>query len=140
MGLLGERAIQTMPSDRELDHIYLKYQGRCTYCAFGIIRKVYGLVFVVMKIQGAWEIEHWVPKARTPENQDPDRFDNLVPSCWECNDKKGTMTGEEFIRDRYLNGQPIHTVWKIKFDLEQQAAGGRNWLGRALGLGSTTLR
>ncbi len=41
-----------------------------------------------------FEVEHILPKARGGSN----RIDNLTLSCHECNQKKGTMTAEEFIR------------------------------------------
>lgn len=41
-----------------------------------------------------FEVEHMLPKAKGGSN----RIDNLALSCHNCNQKKGTLTAEEFIR------------------------------------------
>lgn len=41
-----------------------------------------------------FEVEHMIPKAKGGSN----RIDNLTLSCHSCNQKKGTLTAEEFIR------------------------------------------
>lgn len=41
-----------------------------------------------------FEVEHLIPKAKGGSN----RIDNLTLSCHSCNQKKGTLTAEEFIK------------------------------------------
>ena len=41
-----------------------------------------------------FEVEHMIPKAKGGSN----RIDNLTLSCHSCNQKKGTFTAEEFIK------------------------------------------
>lgn len=41
-----------------------------------------------------FEVEHRIPKAKGGSN----RIDNLTLSCHSCNQKKGTLTAEEFIK------------------------------------------
>ena len=41
-----------------------------------------------------FEVEHMIPKAKGGSN----RIDNLTLSCHSCNQKKGTLTAEEFIK------------------------------------------
>ena len=41
-----------------------------------------------------FEVEHMLPKAKGGSN----RIDNLTLSCHNCNQKKGTLTAEEFIK------------------------------------------
>ena len=41
-----------------------------------------------------FEVEHMLPKAKGGSN----RIDNLTLSCHSCNQKKGTLTAEEFIK------------------------------------------
>lgn len=41
-----------------------------------------------------FEVEHMIPKAKGGSN----RIDNLTLSCHNCNQKKGTLTAEEFIK------------------------------------------
>ena len=61
------------------NYLLEKHGRKCFYCG---------------KIDGNFEIEHMLPKVRGGSN----RIDNLTLSCHECNQKKGTMTAEEFIK------------------------------------------
>jgi len=48
--------------------------------------------FDIQKIKN--QVEHMIPKARGGSN----RIDNLTLSCHKCNQKKGTLTADEFIK------------------------------------------
>ena len=61
------------------NYLIEKYNHKCFYCD---------------KEVSAFEVEHMIPKARNGSN----RIDNLTLSCPDCNQKKGTLTAEEFIR------------------------------------------
>ena len=61
------------------NYLLEKHKRRCFYCR---------------KIVSDFEVEHMIPKARGGSN----RIDNLTLSCHDCNEKKGTLTAEEFIQ------------------------------------------
>ena len=60
------------------NYLLEKYHHKCFYCD---------------KEVSAFEVEHMIPRARNGSN----RIDNLTLSCHDCNQKKGTLTAEEFI-------------------------------------------
>ena len=61
------------------NYLLEKHNRKCFYCG---------------KTVSGFEVEHMTPKARGGSN----RIDNLTLSCHDCNEKKGTLTAEEFIR------------------------------------------
>ena len=61
------------------NYLLEKHKRKCFYCR---------------KIVSDFEVEHMIPKARGGSN----RIDNLTLSCHDCNEKKGTLTAEEFIQ------------------------------------------
>lgn len=61
------------------NYLLEKHGRKCFYCG---------------KTVSDFEIEHMIPKARGGSN----RIDNLTLSCHDCNEKKDTLTAEEFIR------------------------------------------
>ena len=61
------------------NYLLEKYHHKCFYCD---------------KEVSAFEVEHMIPRARKGSN----RIDNLTLSCHNCNQKKGTLTAEEFTR------------------------------------------
>ena len=61
------------------NYLLEKHGRRCFYCN---------------KEVSTFEVEHMIPKAKGGSN----RIDNLTLSCHNCNQKKGTLTAEEFIR------------------------------------------
>ena len=61
------------------NYLLEKHKRKCFYCG---------------KIVSDFEVEHMIPKARGGSN----RIDNLTLSCHDCNEKKGTLTAEEFIQ------------------------------------------
>ena len=64
------------------NYLLEKYHHKCFYCD---------------KEVSAFEVEHMIPKARNGSN----RIDNLTLSYHDCNQKKGTLTAEEFIRQTF---------------------------------------
>lgn len=61
------------------NYLLEKHKRKCFYCG---------------KAVSDFEVEHMTPKARGGSN----RIDNLTLSCHDCNEKKGTLTAEEFIQ------------------------------------------
>ena len=60
------------------NYLLEKHNRKCFYCG---------------KTVSDFEVEHMLPKSRGGSN----RIDNLTLSCHDCNQKKDTMTAEEFI-------------------------------------------
>lgn len=61
------------------NYLLEKHRRKCFYCG---------------KTVSDFEVEHMLPKSRGGSN----RIDNLTLSCHDCNEKKGSLTAEEFIR------------------------------------------
>lgn len=61
------------------NYLLEKHNRKCFYCG---------------KFVSDFEVEHMFPKSRGGSN----RIDNLTLSCHDCNEKKGTLTAEEFIQ------------------------------------------
>lgn len=61
------------------NYLLEKHRHKCFYCG---------------KTVSDFEVEHMTPKARGGSN----RIDNLTLSCHDCNQKKDTLTAEEFIQ------------------------------------------
>ena len=61
------------------NYLLEKHGRKCFYCD---------------KEVSTFEVEHMIPKAKGGSN----RIDNLTLSCHSCNQKKGTLTAEEFIK------------------------------------------
>ena len=61
------------------NYLLEKHSRKCFYCD---------------KEVSTFEVEHMIPKAKGGSN----RIDNLTLSCHSCNQKKGTLTAEEFIK------------------------------------------
>ena len=61
------------------NYLLEKHNRKCFYCGKSVSK---------------FEVEHMLPKSRGGSN----RIDNLTLSCHDCNQKKDTLTAEEFIR------------------------------------------
>lgn len=61
------------------NYLLEKHNHKCFYCE---------------KTVSGFEVEHMLPKSRGGS----DRIDNLTLSCHDCNQKKDTLTAEEFIQ------------------------------------------
>ena len=61
------------------NYLLEKHERKCFYCGKNVSK---------------FEVEHMIPKTRGGSN----RIDNLTLSCHDCNQKKDTLTAEEFIR------------------------------------------
>ena len=61
------------------NYLLEKHKRKCFYCG---------------KTVSGFEVEHMFPKSRGGSN----RIDNLTLSCHDCNQKKDTLTAEEFIK------------------------------------------
>ena len=71
------------------NYLLEKHGRKCFYCD---------------KEVATFEVEHMIPKAKGDSN----RIDNLTLSCHSCNQKKGTLTAEEFIKQTL----PVEKVTK----------------------------
>lgn len=69
--------------------VYEKYGGHCAYCWTGT--KGTKIAFKDMEIDHYWpaHLSHLKP-------EDPDRFDNLLPTCKKCNRAKMGYRPEEW--------------------------------------------
>lgn len=66
---------------RLIDYLRIKTDGKCFYC----------------EEPTPWfTIDHYVPRSKGGDSS----RNNLVPACYECNHRKGDMTGEEFKRHK----------------------------------------
>ena len=83
------------------NYLLEKYHHKCFYCD---------------KEVSAFEVEHMIPKARNGSN----RIDNLTLACHDCNQKKGTLTAEEFI-EQALSPQKLRQLPKTKQLLKYMA-------------------
>jgi 5-methylcytosine-specific restriction endonuclease McrA len=72
-----------------------KTEGKCFYCRCILpeSNKEYDEGGKVVSESRNWHIDHFVPLSRGGNH----KIENLVPSCINCNMKKLTMTGEEFL-------------------------------------------
>ena len=61
------------------NYLLEKHKRKCFYCGQTV---------------SGFEVEHMFPKSKGGSN----RIDNLTLSCHDCNEKKGTLTAEEFIQ------------------------------------------
>ena len=61
------------------NYLLEKHGRKCFYCG---------------KAVSDFEVEHMLPKSKGGSN----RIDNLTLSCHDCNEKKGTLTAEEFVQ------------------------------------------
>ena len=61
------------------NYLLEKHNRKCFYCGNSVSK---------------FEVEHMIPKTKGGSN----RIDNLTLSCHDCNQKKDTLTAEEFIR------------------------------------------
>ncbi len=68
--------------------VYGKFNSRCAYCGNGLEFK-------------DMQVDHFVPKTKF-EKDGADDFDNLMPSCKECNMDKGNLLIDEW-RERLVN-------------------------------------
>lgn len=94
----------------QLDQVFRKYGGRCTYCAASITRSAHGEVMRVLGIP-TWEVDHWWPVSRT-SSVVADNPQNLVPACFNCNREKADMSGEEYARRRWKSGLNVNpALW-----------------------------
>jgi hypothetical protein len=73
--------------------------GACFYCGRQMVMDLGNLAVTV---------DHRLPKGRGG----PDRRDNIVGACWQCNALKGSMTEDEFVASREALvatvGLPVH--------------------------------
>jgi hypothetical protein len=67
-----------------------KTDGHCWYCS--TLLKPYQREVHPLRQNRNYCIDHAVPRSTGGS----DEFENLVPSCWICNNRKGDMTIEEF--------------------------------------------
>ena len=87
------------------NYLLEKYNHKCFYCD---------------KEVSTFEVEHMIPRARRGSN----RIDNLTLACHDCNQKKGTLTAEEFIKQTLTPqkaAQKIRQIPKMKQLLKYMA-------------------
>jgi len=95
----------------QLKTIYTKIGGYCTYCGDKLRRSAYGKCNDKPRPDGAWEVEHWIPRDDCDSDEDCNDPRNLWPACCDCNDEKSTLTGGEYLRWRWENDREIPERW-----------------------------
>lgn len=90
---MDKARVKLSKAQREL--IKAKFGGRCAYCGEPL---------------ATMHVDHLVPFASTHchEGKDPNRMENLMPSCPPCNNFKMTYDLEQFRRD--LEAQ----IWRAR--------------------------
>lgn len=97
-------------SEEELKDIFNKTSGHCVYCGIPLLFENYGSC-TRRPPRGAWEVEHWIPRARCDSDAACNNPGNLWASCCRCNDEKGTMTGDEYIVWRWDRNMLVYKYW-----------------------------
>jgi 5-methylcytosine-specific restriction endonuclease McrA len=83
-------------TEEEVNLVYDRTGGRCFYCGKQLSFKNYGAV----DEKGAWEIDHFIPRASYGAHQPH----NWVPACVPCNTEKGDLLPWEYDPDRFVQG------------------------------------
>jgi hypothetical protein len=109
-------------TEEQINEIYLKTmedgKGHCFFCWDVIEREIHGKDFCPKKIEGAWEIGHFISKA----DDGSDMLLNLVPACCECNNEIKDTDGFQYLKDKKKirkknGGPPFNSVSQIWFYL-----------------------
>ena len=83
--------------------VLAKTKGTCTYCGTPLNAAAYGQCDSDPP-NGAWEVDHWVPKSWFRDETRADVYINLWPACCKCNDDKSDrIDGERYLIERALN-------------------------------------
>ena len=80
--------------------VLLKTGVTCAYCAKRLDPSEYGKCSPIPAPDGAWEVDHWIPKSSFKNSWNAEAFENLWPGCCGCNDEKADRTGEVYIAER----------------------------------------
>ena len=82
--------------------VHKKYNGHCAYCGIKI-------AYEEMQVDHFWPqfLKHW-------QDEDNNRFENLMPSCRKCNNFKSGMRPEEFRKE--LSKQVSRLLKNTQFD------------------------
>jgi 5-methylcytosine-specific restriction endonuclease McrA len=94
----------------------------CAYCGKALSPDEYGMCSPIPARDGAWEVDHWIPKSSFKNPWDAEAFDNLWPACCGCNDEKRNTTGEEYIAKRKAAGLPINTTVAVIKRFEERGS------------------
>ncbi|MEM4729066.1 MAG: HNH endonuclease signature motif containing protein [Thermoplasmata archaeon] len=80
-----------MTNDEErIQAIYDKTEGHCRYCGKRLSINNYGM----RDATGGWVIDHSIPLSRGGT----DHMNNLFPACYDCNEEKGELLGDSFLK------------------------------------------
>ncbi|MBE7439249.1 MAG: HNH endonuclease [Spirochaetales bacterium] len=93
-------------SNRQLDDIYDKTDGRCHLCGKKLAISNYGIIGT----RGAWEVEHSVPRARGGSSH----LNNLYPACIPCNREKGTRSSRTHRKYSAIRRAPMSAKRKTR--------------------------
>jgi 5-methylcytosine-specific restriction endonuclease McrA len=88
--------------------VLLKTGGTCIYCGKKLDLDEYNKCAEEPRPNGAWEVDHWIPRSFFNTDAEADVIDNLWPACCACNDEKTNTTGEAYIAKRKATGRQIN--------------------------------
>ena len=74
--------------------VYEKCRGHCAYCGREITLKQMQVDHIAPQCFTEWESNPTVDGQ--PTTKDPDRMDNLLPSCYRCNHYKRSYSLEQY--------------------------------------------
>lgn len=83
-------------NDNDINWVYDRTGGRCLYCDIKLSFKNYGVVGE----KGAWEVDHFIPRASNGAHQPY----NWVPACINCNTEKSDLFPWEYQPLRFTKG------------------------------------
>jgi 5-methylcytosine-specific restriction endonuclease McrA len=109
-------------SKRTRRRVLLKTRVTCAYCGKALDPDEYGMSSPIPPPNGAWEVDHWIPKSSFKNPWDAEAFENLWPACSGCNDEKSSTTGEEYIAKRKAAGLPINTSVAVVKRFEERSS------------------
>lgn len=91
--------------------VLAKTNGSCTYCGKILHADLYGKCQPIPCEDGAWEVDHWIPRSWFNDETKSHAFINLWPACCGCNDEKSDrVSGEVYVLERINNGLHVNSV------------------------------
>lgn len=98
---VAERILKVAFPEAIWRRVLARTNGTCTYCGKELSPNEYGKCQPIPPEDGAWEVDHWIPRSSFRDGKNPDVFINLWPACCGCNDEKSDrIDGEGYVLER----------------------------------------
>lgn len=89
--------------------VLAKTKSTCTYCGKNLSPDEYGKCQPIPPQDGAWEVDHWLPRSWFQDAGRADAFINLWPACCGCNDEKSDrVDGEAYVLERVMSNLTVN--------------------------------